>query len=139
MSGKKFQGGDAYYKLCRKYAKSNIHFIDGTNHESTMLSSAYAAARAVVLPSWLENPGLSVLEGGLAGANVLVTSRGSSTEYFKNHAFYVNPFNNKDIEKKIIQVYKKEKDNELRMHIKKNFIWEVVTNNILKAYKDMLK
>ena len=61
------------------------------------------------------------------------------TEYFKNHAFYVNPFNNKDIEKKIIQVYKKEKDNELRMHIKKNFIWEVVTNNILKAYKDMLK
>ncbi len=139
MSNKKFQGGDTYYRLCKKYAKNNIHFIDGVDHESTMLSSAYAAARAVVLPSWLENPGLTVLEGGLAGANVLVTSRGSSTEYFKNYAFYVNPFNNKEIERKIIQVYKKEKDDELRMHIKKNFIWEVVTSNILKAYKDMLK
>lgn len=138
IGGKNYQGGDYYYNLCKKTAKKNVHFIDMINHESSLLASAYATARAVVLPSWLENPGLSVLEGGLAGANVLVTSRGSAKEYFKDYAFYVNPFNNKDIERKIIMVYKKEKDKELALHIKKNFIWETVTSKIAKYYNEIL-
>ncbi|MEK6932734.1 MAG: glycosyltransferase [Nanoarchaeota archaeon] len=133
-----YQSGNEYYNLCKKAAKKNIVFINKIEHESSLLSSAYAAAKAVVLPSWLENPGLSVLEGGLAGSNVLVTSRGSTTEYFSNYAFYVNPFDNKDIGKKLLMVYKKEKDNKLREHIKKNFIWEVATSRVAKYYKDLL-
>ena len=92
----------------------------------------------MALPSWLENPGLSALEGGLAGANVLVTSIGSAREYFKNYAFYVNPNSYKDIKKKLILAYKKEKDNELALHIKKNFIWEVVTNKVAESYKELI-
>ena len=133
-----YQGGEEYYNLCKKIAKKNIVFIDKIEHESSLLSSAYAAAKAVVLPSWLENPGLSVLEGGLAGANVLVTSRGSSKEYFKDYALYSDPFDNKDIEKKLLMIYKKDKDNKLREHIKKNFIWEIVTKKIAKYYKDLV-
>ena len=137
IGSKGYQGGDEYYDLCKKAAKKNVTFIDRIDHDSTLLSSAYAAAKAVVLPSWLENPGLSVLEGGLAGANVLVTSRGSPKEYFENHAFYINPFDNNDIERKLLMVYKKDKNNELKKHIKKNFIWEVVTNKIIDYYKDL--
>src|SRR3989344_4379710 len=132
-----YQGGNEYYKLCKKFVKKNIIFIDKIDHDGSLLSSAYAAAKAVVLPSWLENPGLSVLEGGLAGANVLVTSRGSAREYFEDYASYINPFDNKDIERKLLMVYKKEKDKELSIHIKKKFIWEVVTNKIKEAYNDL--
>ncbi|MEK6834676.1 MAG: glycosyltransferase [Nanoarchaeota archaeon] len=136
IGNKNYQGGDYYYNLCKKIARKNVHFIDRIDHESSLLASAYAAAKAVVLPSWLENPGLTVLEGGLAGANVLVTSRGSAKEYFQDYASYVNPFNNRDIEKKILMVYQKEKDKKLAKHIKKNFIWEVVTSKIERYYKD---
>ncbi len=138
---KNYQEGDSYYKLCMKTIKGNkkIHLLDRFDHDSSMLASAYAAAKIVALPSWLENPGLSVLEGGLAGANVLVTARGSAKEYFANHAFYVNPFDEKDIEKKIILAYNKEKDNKLAVHIKKNFIWEAVTDKIIECYKDIIK
>lgn len=138
IGSKNYQGGDYYYNLCKKAAKKNVTFIDRIDHESSLLASAYSAARAVVLPSWLENPGLIALEGGLAGANVLVTSRGSAKEYFEDYAFYVNPFDNEDTEKKIIQVYKREKDKDLALHIKKNFIWEVVTEKIAKCYKELV-
>ncbi len=138
IGGGDYQGGNEYYNLCKKVAKKNVVFIDKMEHESSLLGSAYATAKAVVLPSWLENPGLTALEGGLAGANVLVTSRGSTKEYFKDHAFYINPFDNKDIEKKLLMVYKKEKDSKLREHIKKNFVWEVVTKAIEKDYKELI-
>ena len=138
IGGGNYQKGDYYYNLCKKIAKKNVHFLGIFNHESSLLSSAYAASKVMALPSWLENPGLSALEGGLAGANVLVTSIGSAREYFKNYAFYVNPNSYKDIKKKLILAYKKEKDNELALHIKKNFIWEVVTNKVAESYKELI-
>lgn len=137
MGGKKYQQGDHYYKTCKKIAKKNIHFLDRVDHESSMLSSAYAAAKVIALPSWLENPGLSVLEGGLAGANVLITSIGSTKEYFKNHAFYVNPHDIKDIKTKLISAYKKDKDKKLANHIKKNFTWEVTIKKVIESYKEL--
>jgi len=138
IGGKKYQEGDYYYKLCRKIAGKNIHFLDKFDHESSLLSSAYAAAKVVALPSWLENPGLSVLEGGLAGSNILVTSIGSAKEYFKDYAFYVNPHNNEDIRKKLSMAYKKDKNKELALYIKKKFIWEIVTKKVAKSYKELI-
>ncbi|MAG47680.1 hypothetical protein CL617_03665 [archaeon] len=140
VGGKNYQEGDEYYKLCVKEAGDNkdIIFLDRFDHDSTMLGSAYAAAKMVALPSWLENPGLSVLEGGLAGANILITSRGSPKEYFENYAHYVDPFDDKDIEKKLVLAYEKDKDNKLREHILNNFTWEVATDRMIKCYKDLL-
>ena len=60
--------------------QNQIVLCTGPAGSGKTLLAAYAAAKEVVLPSWQENPGLSVLEGGLAGANVLVTSRGSAKE-----------------------------------------------------------
>ncbi len=139
IGGKKYQEGDNYYKSCIKIAGKNIHFLDRFDHESSMLASAYSAAKVIALPSWLENPGLSVLEGGLAGANVLITSIGSTKEYFKDYAFYVNPHNNEDIKKKLVKAYEKEKDEELASHIKKNFTWEIVTKKVKESYEELVK
>jgi len=138
LGGKNYQHGNDYYKKCRKIARKNIHFLDRVDHESTLLSSAYAAAKVIALPSWLENPGLTALEGGLAGANVVITSIGSTKEYFGKYAYYVNPFNEKDIKEKLIKAYKKEKDDKLAKHIKQKFIWEEVTKEVAKAYKKLV-
>ena len=133
-----YQGGKEYYNLCKKNASKNVHFINEMNHESSLLKSAYAAAKVVVLPSWLETPGLSALEGGLAGANIVITSRGTSHDYFKEKAFYINPFDNKDIKRKIIKAYKKDKSKELSKHIKKNFLWDAVAKKVIKGYEKLI-
>ena len=39
-----------YYKLCKKYANSNVKFLGEIPHGSEMLRSAYSAAKCFVLP-----------------------------------------------------------------------------------------
>jgi glycosyltransferase involved in cell wall biosynthesis len=127
-----------YYDLCKKLAKKNIHFLGKIDHESSLLKSAYAAAKVVVLPSWLETPGLSALEGGLAGANIVITSRGSACEYFRDYAYYINPFDNNDIKNKILKAFNNEKNKGLKEHIKKNFLWSTVAKHIKEVYRSII-
>lgn len=127
-----------YYNLCKKIAKKNIYFLGKMNHESSLLESAYAASKVIVLPSWLETPGLSALEGGLTGANIVVTSRGSAKEYFKDYAYYIDPYNKKDIKNKILEAYSQEKNSEVRKHINKNFLWKKVIKGVKEVYELMI-
>jgi glycosyltransferase involved in cell wall biosynthesis len=126
-----------YYDLCKKIAKKNIYFLGKMNHESSLLKSAYAASKVVVLPSWLETPGLSALEGGLAGSNIVITSRGSAHEYFKDSAYYINPFNKNDIKNKILKAFDEEKNKELKEHIRKNFVWDKVAKEVKEMYESV--
>jgi len=121
--------------MCTKEAKDNIHFIGHIAHDSEVLASAYSAARVFVLPSWAETPGLATLEAGLAGCNIVITNRGSTTEYFKNFATYCNPSSVKSIRNAIIEAYNREKNEELRNHILQNYTWDIVAKKTLEAYE----
>jgi len=130
-----------YFEKCKKYAegKKNIHFLGSFPSESEELVSAYAAAKVFVLPSWLEIPGLSALEAGLAGCNVVITSRGSTTEYFKNYATYVNPASKEDIRKKVLDAFERPRTDNLRHFILNNYTWEKTATKTLDAYASALR
>ena len=104
-----------------------------------MLASAYAAAHTVVLPSWVETPGVSVLDGALAGANIVITSIGSAPEYFQDYVWYVKPWDKEDIKNKIIEAQKTPKTKELANMIRKKFTWERTAEETLQAYKKIIK
>lgn len=125
-----------YFKECKKIANSNrnIHYLGFIPPDSEELFSAYAAAKVFVLPSWYETPGLSALEAGLAGCNIVITDRGSTTEYFKDYAWYVNPASTEDIRKKILEAYENPKSRKLRKLILDNYTWEKVAQKTLEAY-----
>jgi len=128
-----------YLKLCKKEAEgTQIKFLGSFKPESKMLMSAYAACKVLALPSWFETPGLVALEAGLAGANIAISSGGSTTEYFKDYAQYCNPKNQSSITRAIKNAYDKEKNDRLRKHILKNFTWEKVAKKTLEAYKKIL-
>jgi glycosyltransferase involved in cell wall biosynthesis len=99
-----------YFEKCKRNAaeNSNIHFLGSISSEE--LCSAYAAAKVFVLPSGWESPGMSAMEAGLAGCNLVVTEMGSTKEYFSNYASYVNPFSENELKHKILASYNKPKD-----------------------------
>ena len=138
LIGAKNQEYLTYYENCLKIANKNIHFIDHMDHDSSMLKSAYASAKVLALPSWLEAPGLVALEAGLAGTNIVITNRGTTTEYFKDYAWYVNPLDKRDIESKIRDAYNTERNKELSKHIKENFIWPKVIAKLKEGYRKVL-
>lgn len=125
-----------YFKKCKQVAEKrrNSHFLGFLPPDSEELISAYAAAKVFVLPSWLEIPGLSALEAGLAGCNIVITSRGSTREYFKNYALYVNPGSKEDIREKILEAYEKPKNDNLKQYILNNYTWEKTAERTLEAY-----
>ncbi len=89
--GRFISGG--YGDACRREAAKHPHIllIDGLDHGSDMLASAYAASNTFVLPSMFETPGIAALEAALAGAKVVITPYGGTKEYFGDFATYVEP------------------------------------------------
>ena len=126
-----------YYEACREAANDNTLFIDEMKYEN--LASAYASAKVHVMPSWFETPGLSSLEAGLAGCNIVTTDRGCPREYFKNMAAYCNPASQKSIREQVEKMYRTPKSSKLSRHIFNNYIWEKAAQKTLEAYQSILK
>ncbi|WP_175060129.1 glycosyltransferase family 4 protein [Thermococcus sp. 2319x1] len=128
-----------YYMKCKEKAGDNVLFLPPLPHGSDMLKSAYKAAKVVVLPSYYETPGLSALEGALAGANVVITKNGGTREYFRDYAWYVDPMDKNSIKKALVEAFKSPRNRELQKYVEKNFTWEAVVKKLLRVYESLLE
>ncbi len=136
--GKHEPAQQEYFEKCKKEAGKRVHFLGQFPHESKILESAYAAAKVVTLPADYETPGLVGMEAGLARANVVITERGSTKEYYSKYAWYVNPEDLRDIRNKLLAAHKAEKSDNLKEHIKKNYLWDKIAKKTLEGYKQVL-
>ncbi|RLC52599.1 MAG: hypothetical protein DRZ79_00940 [Candidatus Cloacimonadota bacterium] len=117
----------------------NISLIEWLRHDDPLFASAYAACHTFILPTRYETPGRAALEAALAGANVVITPFGGTTEYFRNFAEYVNPHSVESIGKGIEKALNKKKDEELKNHIKNNFLWENIAVQTAEMYQEILR
>lgn len=129
-----------YYRQCVEEADKAVVFIRELQHESPLLESAYAAARVLALPSYQEIPGLAALEAGLAGCNVAVTEVGVAREYLGDHATYLDPNSIASIRRAVIDCYENgpARNAPLREHIRRNFLWEKVSQGNIAGYHRIL-
>jgi len=127
-------------RACLEEAKRNprLLVLDSIPNDSELLASAYAASDVFVLPSLFETPGIATLEAALAGAKIVITKNGGTEEYFGDYAEYVDPTSIEDIKRCIMAAQKKTKTNELRHHIKNEFLWDTVARKTLKVYEQVL-
>lgn len=123
----------SYFEQVQSY--SNVIYL-GTL-QGHLLASAYAAAKIHALPSWFETPGLSSLEAGACGAVVLSTDQGSTTEYFKDMAVYMNPFQEASL-KTALEASLDFSPEPLMNHIRHNFTWSKVGELTFAAYQTVL-
>ncbi len=128
----------AYLQKCRSLSTDRVHYIPSVPHGSELLSSAYKAAKVVALPSFHETVGLVGLEGGLAGANVVVTKNGGAREYLEDHAWYVDPYDVSNITRALVDAYRSERRPDLAAHIKEKFSWEESAKLTVGAYDDVM-
>ena len=132
---------EQYYLDCLRVAKSsaNIKMLGFFPHDSEELRSAYAAAKVFVLPSNFETPGLSALEAGLSGCNLVITSQGATKEYFREHAWYVDYGSYVDLKQKLKLAYENSKTEDLRKIILQNYTWKQTAERTLQGYLSILK
>lgn len=134
-------GHEWYYERCLKEAGKNMYFLGRV--DLSVLVSAYAAARVLILPGLVETPGLVALEAGLAGTDIIVTRHGCTMEYFGEYARYIDPRSEEEIRKVVWEVYNEKKapgrNVELQNYIRSNYLWEKVAERTLEGYRRALK
>ncbi len=116
-----------------------MHFLGYIDYEDPTLASAYAAARALIMPSFHETScGLVALEAGLAGLPLAVTSNGGLREYIGHFAEYVDPLDPKDMRQKAELIMSKPRQTDFARHIRANFTWKRTAEKTLQAYGSVL-
>lgn len=129
-----------YLARCRRAADANVYFLPAVPHDSPLLASAYAACRVFALPSLLETPGLAALEAGVAGARLVVTPYGGTTEYFQQFARYPNPRSVAAIRAAILEAWESPHDPEAqRLFLLSRYSWAQVACQTLRVYQQVLE
>lgn len=127
-----------YATQCRHEASENVFFLGKVPHGSPLQRSAYEAAKAVVLPSVLETPGLSVLEAAASGTPVVVTAEGCAEEYFGPHGIYCAPDSLDSIRDAISLAVTLPKNLELRRHVFNKFRWQNIVKDLIASYHEAI-
>ncbi len=102
------------------------------------LIQLYKKARVHVLASWFETCGLSSLEAGYAGANVVASDRGYTTEYLKDFAWYCKPDNLSSIKMAIAGAYSAPRKRDFSDFIESNYTWDKAAMQTKAAYESVL-
>ncbi len=128
-------------KKCREMIEKSPHItlIEWLSHDDEMLMSAYAACKVFILPTLYETPGIAAMEAALTGANIVITPFGGTKEYFKDMALYANPYSVEDIVNKTEQALILPKNDKLKNHIAKNFLWKNIAEQTIKFYEKVVK
>ena len=125
-----------YAEKVRRESSANVYFVGKVPHEE--LPELYYRAKVHVLPSWMETTGLSSLEAGLMGCNLVITDKGDTREYFGDYAYYCEPDSVESIRAAIDRAWHDPVNPALRQHILQNFTWEKAAEVTLEACRKVL-
>ncbi len=125
-----------YYRRCRLAAGDNVQFIGRVSQEE--LAGYYKKAKVHVLPSWFETCGLSSLEAGIMGCNIVVGDKGFTREYFGEDAFYCDPGNVESIYQAVHRAAQSPSQKKLQTRILEQFTWHDAAIHTLAAYEKIL-
>ncbi len=126
-------------RKCLAEAKLNprLQIIEYLPNHTDLLASAYAACDVFVLPGQFETPGIAALEAALAGAKIVATKYGGTTDYFGNEAEYIEPSSVASIRHGIITSLQKKRNDTLREHVRMNYTWDKVAEALKSTYESL--
>ena len=126
-----------YEAACRNFKRTGkTIFVERL--DEALLASAYSGAKAHVLPSWYELPGIVSLEAGRYGTNVVVTDFGTARDYFGELAYYCSPDNTDSIYQATMAAYFAPVKPELKQR-SLEYTWSKAADRILEIYQEVLQ
>ena len=133
LIGNQTKNDPGFIKAVYEAAGPNVHFMGAIPHDK--LPVFYKLARVHALISWMETPGLSSLEAGAMGTNIVITEKGDTRDYFEDYAFYCEPDDITSIRDAIDKAYIAPFDYGLKEKFYSEYIWEETAKKTLEGYK----
>lgn len=123
----------SFFRQIQHEAGPNVKVLGEMDHAE--LPGYYSAARVHVLASWMETTGLSSLEAGAMGCNLVITDKGDTREYFGDYAYYCDPDSVESIRQAIVTAYESPVNPRLKSEIREKFTWEKAAGKTLEGYE----
>lgn len=137
LIGKPAPNHVGYYEAIKREATDRVHFVGQVDHES--LAQYYAAAKVHALVSWMETPGLSSLEAGAMGCNLVITEKGDTRDYFGDEAFYCDPESVDSIRAALVAALEAPPNPGLQARIRSEYTWSKAGETTLNGYEIALQ
>lgn len=123
--------------------QSEICFHGWIDNESPRLREMYENANIFILPSESENFPIVLLEAMSANLAVITTEGTGCEEVVGNAGVLVPPNDSESLQRSLIKLINhpelcEEMGRAARARLEKNFGWEVVTNQYIQVYKDVI-
>ena len=132
LVGNPSKNHNAYFENCKREASENVHFVSHISQDE--LVAYYRRARVHVLPSWFETTGLSSLEAGAMGCNLVITGKGDTQEYFGDNACYCEPDNIASIREAVKNAYLAPSNPDFSKYISEKYNWATAAQKTLEGY-----
>lgn len=134
--GRVSDGAQDYASRCYEAGQGRVKFIDQLPYNSPLLASAYAGAKAFILPSVSEIAPNSTLEAAMSGTRVVVTRNSlAPIEWFGDDATYIDPLDENDIAQQLIQALARPRNLPFRKRILEEFSWETGAHKLIQVYR----
>jgi glycosyltransferase involved in cell wall biosynthesis len=127
-----------YFEHAMAAGAGFTRYLGPLDHHDPALRSAYRACSVFVLPSTLETPGLAALEAAACGARLVITTEGSTREYFGEEAVYVDPGDPRGIRAQIEREIIAAGSPELKFRIAKRYVWDRIASQLRTTYEAVL-
>lgn len=129
-----------YYETCVSEANQNMHFLGWIDHNDPLLRAAYSAAHSVILPSFKEIFGNSLMEGGACGANLIVSDVLPVEEWgLDRFCKKIQASDTDKIRQTVLASMAEPKSDEISRYVRNTFSWDRVTDRYIEVYKSVLK
>lgn len=130
-----------YYQQCLEAAKGfdNVFFTGWLDSASEIIKSAYKNAEVVVSASFNETFGMTIIEGGAAGAKLCISCTLPILEFecFQDCLTF-KPNNIKDIRKRVLMSFELPNDGTLKQRVLNYFSWSRLKDEHLDLYRSLL-
>lgn len=127
-----------YYQQFEPYVDEHMETIP-RKVSPAEVRALIAHAKVVAQPSVFETPGLVLLEAAAVGKPIVATERGSTKEYFGEHAHYCDPFRVDSIGNALVEAWEAGGSEELKNEIRANYIYEETAQKAEQTYKKILE
>jgi glycosyltransferase involved in cell wall biosynthesis len=136
LVGQPSPNAKGYFKQIKREAGPNVHILGRLSDDEVRL--CFRTAKVHVLASWMETCGLSSLEAGIAGCNLVITDKGDTRDYFGDLAFYCDPGSEISIRDAVLQAYAAPIPTALQDRIRTQFNWRRSAEATMDAYQQIL-
>lgn len=126
-----------YFKRCVREAEGSLINFRSEMPQSE-LKKYYKRSRLHMMVSWYDTPGLVNLEAGLSGCNLVLTDRGTTTDYFGEAAFYSSPRDLNSIAQNVKKAYYLPPDSQIQEMILNNYTWKIISAVLKNMYLDLI-